>query len=59
MEEFEYHTFFRQLNEEQKLIFDDVMHENQLYLNIFILNFLTRVAVIGKTFNSRIIMILQ
>jgi len=32
MEEFEYHNCFKQLNEEHILIFDDVMHKNQLYL---------------------------
>jgi hypothetical protein len=26
MEEFEYHNLFKQLNEEPRLIFDDVMH---------------------------------
>jgi hypothetical protein len=26
MEEFEYHSLLKQLNEKQKLIFDDVMH---------------------------------
>jgi len=59
MEEFEYHSFFRQLNEERKLIFDDVMHKNQLYLNILICLFLTWGVAIVKTINSRITMILQ
>jgi hypothetical protein len=27
MEEFEYHSLFRQLNKEQRLMFDDVMHK--------------------------------
>jgi hypothetical protein len=27
MEEFEYYSLFRQLNEEKRLIFDDVMHK--------------------------------
>jgi len=27
MEEFEYHSLLKQLNEEKKLIFDDVMHK--------------------------------
>jgi len=30
MEEFEYLGLLRQLNEEQRLIFDDVMHKKQL-----------------------------
>jgi hypothetical protein len=30
MEEFEYHGLLRQLNEEQKVIFNDVMHKKQL-----------------------------
>jgi hypothetical protein len=30
MEEFEYHGLLIQLNEEQRLIFDDVMHRKQL-----------------------------
>jgi hypothetical protein len=36
MEKFEYRIIFRQLNEEQRLIFDDVMHRKQLYPNMFI-----------------------
>ncbi len=30
MEKFEYRGLRRQLNEEQRLIYDDVMHRNQL-----------------------------
>jgi hypothetical protein len=30
MEEFEYCGLLKQLNEEQRLIFDDVMHKKQL-----------------------------
>jgi hypothetical protein len=32
MEEFEYCNLFKQLNEEQRLIFDDVMHRNKCTL---------------------------
>jgi hypothetical protein len=42
MEELEYHNLLRQLNEEQILIFDDVMHRKQLYPNTPICLFLTR-----------------
>jgi hypothetical protein len=41
-EEFEYHSLLIQLNEEQRLIFDDVMHRKQLYLDTLICLFLTR-----------------
>jgi hypothetical protein len=47
MKEFECHCLFRQLNEEQILIFDDVMHRNQLYPNILICLFFTRGATIN------------
>jgi len=33
MENFQYRSLLRQLNEEQILIFDDVMHKKQLYLD--------------------------
>jgi len=39
MENFEYRNLLRQLNEEQRLIFDDVMHKNELYLNTSIVYF--------------------
>jgi hypothetical protein len=42
MEEFEYHSLLKQLNEKQRLIFDDVMHIKQLYHDISIYLFLTR-----------------
>jgi hypothetical protein len=29
MEEFEYHSLLKQLNEEQSLIFDDVIHQEK------------------------------
>jgi hypothetical protein len=31
MEKIEYHSLLKQLNEEKRLIFDDVMHWKQLY----------------------------
>jgi hypothetical protein len=36
MEEFEYCSLLKQLNEEQKLIFDDVMHRKKLYYDTLI-----------------------
>jgi hypothetical protein len=50
MEDFEYPSLLRQLNEEQRLIFDDVMHRKQLYLDTLICLFLTRGAEIIKIF---------
>jgi len=53
---------FKQLNEEQRLIFDDVMHRKQLNPNILICLFFIGDAGIGKkfyikTYNSSIIII--
>jgi hypothetical protein len=42
MEKFEYHSLFRQLNEEQRLIFDDIMHRKQLHFDTLICLFLIR-----------------
>jgi hypothetical protein len=42
MKEFEYCILLKQLNEEQRLIFDDIMHRKQLYHDISICLFLTR-----------------
>jgi hypothetical protein len=53
MEEFEYCSFSRQLNEEQRLIFDDVMHKKQLYLNTSICLFLIGGAGTRKTFTLK------
>jgi hypothetical protein len=55
MEKFEYCSSFRQLNEEKRLIFDDVMHIKQLYFDSLIYLFLTRGAGIGKTFTLKFI----
>jgi len=51
MEEFEYHNLRRQLNEEQILIFDDVMNRKQLYLDAPLCLFLTRVLELVKFLN--------
>jgi len=55
MEEFEYHNLFKQLNEEQRLIFDDIMHRKQLYLDTPICLFLTRDVGTSKTFTLKFI----
>jgi hypothetical protein len=57
MEEFEYCNLFRQLNEEQRLIFDDVMHRKQLDHDILICLFFIGDARVSKTYNSSIIII--
>ncbi len=43
------------MNEEQRLIFDDVMHRKQLYPNTPKCLFLTRGDGIGKTFTLKVI----
>jgi hypothetical protein len=48
MEEFEYFNLFKQLNEEKILLFDDVMHRKQLYLNTSICLFLIGVLELVK-----------
>jgi hypothetical protein len=55
MEEFEYRILLRQLNEEQILIFDVVMHIKQLYPYPMIHLFLTRGARTSKTFTLKFI----
>jgi hypothetical protein len=55
MEEFEYQSLFRQLSEEKKLIFDNVMHKKQLYFDTPICLFLTRDVRTGKTFTLKLI----
>jgi hypothetical protein len=42
MEELEYHSLFKQLNEHKILIFNDIMHRKQLYFDIPICLFLAR-----------------
>ncbi len=55
MEEFEYRNFFIQLNEEQRLIFDDVMHRKKLNLDILICLFFVGDARGDKTFTLKLI----
>jgi hypothetical protein len=64
MKEFEYCSLLKQLNEEQRLIFDDVMHRKQLYPDTPICLFLTRGVgtsknIYIKTYNLRIITIIK
>jgi hypothetical protein len=42
MDESKYQSMLKQLNEEQRLIFDDIMYRKQIYHNISIHIFLTR-----------------
>jgi len=55
IEELEYHFLLRQLNEEQKLIFDDVMHRKPLYLVTLICLFFIGGARTSKTFTLKLI----
>jgi hypothetical protein len=55
MEEFEYQILFKQLNEEQRLLFDDVMHRIQLYPNTLICLFLIGGVRTIKTFTLKLI----
>jgi hypothetical protein len=48
MEEFEYCSLFKQLNED--FFFDDIMHKKKLYFDTLICLFLTRGVEIGKNF---------
>jgi hypothetical protein len=43
------------LNEEQRLIFDDIMPRKQMYLDLAICLFLTKGVRIGKTFALKFI----
>jgi len=53
MDESEYQSMLKQLNEEQRLIFEDIMYRKQMYLNIPIHIFLTGGVGIGKTFTLK------
>jgi hypothetical protein len=57
MEEFEYRSLLRQLNEKKRLIFYDVMHRKQLYPNASMCLFLARGARTGKTFTLKLIIL--
>jgi hypothetical protein len=53
MKFFEYYSLLKQLNDEYKLIFDDVMHRKQLYPNTPICLFLQEVLELVKTFTLK------
>jgi hypothetical protein len=55
MKEFEYCSLLKQLNGEQRLIFDDIIHRKQLYPYTPICLFLTRGVGTGKTFTLKLI----
>jgi hypothetical protein len=55
MEKFEYRSLLRQSNEEQRLIFDDVMHKNEFYSNTQICLFLIGDVETDKTFTLKFI----
>jgi hypothetical protein len=55
MEEFEYCSLLKQLNERQKLIFDDVMHRNNCTFNTLICLFLTWDVGINENFTLKFI----
>jgi len=55
MENFEYHSLLRQLNEEQRLILDDVMHRKRLYPNTPICLFLIGGVETSKKFTLKFI----
>jgi hypothetical protein len=55
MEEFEYHSLLKQLNEIQRLIFDDVMHRKQLFPKTPICLFLIGGVRTRKTFTLKFI----
>jgi hypothetical protein len=55
MEKFEYGSLLRQSNEEQRLIFDDVMHKNEFYSNTQICLFLIGDVETDKTFTLKFI----
>ncbi len=52
MENFEYHSLFRKLND---FFFDDFMHKNQLYLDTSICLFLIGAVGTGKVFTLKLI----
>ncbi len=55
MEEFEYRNLLKQLNKEQRLIFDDVMHRKQLDLDTPIFLFLIEGIGTNNTFTLKFI----
>ncbi len=64
MKKIEYYSLLKQLNDEYKLIFDDVMHRKQLYPNTPICFVFARGVRISKNiyikiYNLRIIIIIK
>jgi hypothetical protein len=55
MEEFEYCSLLKQLNEKQRLKFDDVMHRKQLCHDTLLCLFLRRSVGTSKTFRLKLI----
>jgi hypothetical protein len=55
MEKFENLSLLRQLNEEQRLIFDDIMHKKQLYPDTPTCLFLIVGVETNKTFTLKVI----
>jgi hypothetical protein len=55
MDESKYQSMLRQLNEEKKLIFDNIMYRKQMYHNIQIHIFLTGGVGTNKTFTLKLI----
>jgi len=55
MEEFEYRNLLKQLNEEQKLIFNDVMHRKLLHPDTLICLFFTWGVGTNKNFTLKLI----
>ncbi len=53
MKKIEYYSLLKQLNDEYKLIFDDVMHRKQLYPNTPICLLLQEVLELVKTFTLK------
>ncbi len=55
MKKFEYCSLLKQLNEKKRLIFDDVMHRKQLYLDTPICLFLTKGVKTTNFFTLKLI----
>jgi hypothetical protein len=55
MDELKYWSMLRQLNEEQRLIFDDIMYRKQMFHNIPVHIFLIGGVGIGKNFTLKLI----
>jgi hypothetical protein len=49
IEEFEYHNLLKILNEEKILIFDDIMHRKQFYLDTLICLFFMKVLELVRS----------